>query len=64
MNGKSVRWIAAGKRPEAARPTRPVPAPSSRILGRLGLVAPGLWRWRVIEGKCRGSSTASLFARR
>lgn len=32
MEGRSVRWISAVEiRPDAARPTRPVPAPSSNL---------------------------------
>lgn len=33
MAGRSVRWTCTEKRAAAAMPTRPVPAPSSRILG-------------------------------
>lgn len=36
MEGRSVRWVRVAKRAEAARPTRPVPAPSSRMWGRVG----------------------------
>lgn len=34
MEGRSVRRVVVAKRAEAARPTRPVPAPSSRMWGR------------------------------
>ena len=33
MEGRSVRSVWVEKRAEAARPTRPVPAPSSRVRG-------------------------------
>lgn len=38
MEGRSVRWVIVAKRAEAARPTRPVPAPSSRMWGRGAVV--------------------------
>lgn len=37
MAGRSVRWMFAEINAEAVRPTRPVPAPSSSILGRVSL---------------------------
>ena len=47
MEGRSVRWVVVAKRAEAARPTRPVPAPSSRMWGRGVVVGDeGVgWRW-------------------
>lgn len=38
MEGRSVRWVWVGKRAAAARPTSPVPAPSSRMCGRVEVV--------------------------
>lgn len=35
--GRSVRWMSAENNAEAVRPTRPVPAPSSRTLGWVSL---------------------------
>lgn len=31
ISGRSVRWVVVSKREDAAMPTRPVPAPSSRM---------------------------------
>ena len=41
MEGRSVRWMWVAKRAEAARPTRPVPAPSSRMRMLGGFVVAG-----------------------
>lgn len=52
MGGRSVRWMFVVKRAEKARPTRPVPEPSSRT-----------WRGEVVEGGLRvGGGSLSSFS--
>ena len=50
MSGRSVRWTCAEKVAAPAMPTRPVPAPSSRMRG--------LWLLDTLEGVLEGVHNA------